>query len=126
MSRVLLAVVAFAVLAIPASAARQRANVSTTRLVPVSGVLSDFAGAALSGPQVVTFAIFEAANDGAALWTETRGRSARPLCGNWEVPCRCRWKSSTRNKLAGSKYRLGGTFLPFASESPQIRDTSNV
>jgi len=45
---------------------------ATNRLVPVSGILTDAAGAPLAGAQTVTFAIFEEADAGAALWTETQ------------------------------------------------------
>lgn len=44
----------------------------TTRLVPVSGVLTGSAGSPLTGPQTVTFALFDTQEGGAPLWTETQ------------------------------------------------------
>ncbi len=80
-----LAVVVLVLLAVPALATSQTPG-STTRLVPVTGVLTDAAGRALTGPQTVTFAIFDVSEGGAALWAETqqvtaddRGRYAARL-----------------------------------------------
>jgi hypothetical protein len=45
---------------------------STTRLLPMSGVLVDDAGQALSGAVTVTFSLYDAADGGQLLWSETQ------------------------------------------------------
>ncbi len=44
----------------------------TTRLVPVSGTLTDAAGTPLGGAQTVTFALFDEAEGGTLLWSEAQ------------------------------------------------------
>jgi hypothetical protein len=44
----------------------------TTRLVPISGVLSDGRGQPISGSVAVTFELFDSQLDGTLLWTETQ------------------------------------------------------
>lgn len=44
----------------------------TTRLVPVSGVLTDRRGRPLSGLVTVMFELYDAQQDGTLLWTETQ------------------------------------------------------
>ncbi len=44
----------------------------TTRFIPVSGTLTDAADAALAGLQTVTFALFDEAEGGTLLWSETQ------------------------------------------------------
>lgn len=53
------------------SQAPSTAQISTTRLVRFAGVLTDVAGNPLVEPQTVTFSLFEQAEGGTALWTET-------------------------------------------------------
>jgi hypothetical protein len=48
------------------------ASQSTTRLLPVSGALSDAAGQPRGGAAVVTFGLFDAQQDGTLLWTEVQ------------------------------------------------------
>jgi hypothetical protein len=43
---------------------------STTRLLPVSGVLTDINGNPRSGPVVVTFGLYDSQESGTLLWTE--------------------------------------------------------
>jgi hypothetical protein len=45
---------------------------STTRLIPVSGVLTDAAGHPRQGPAVVTFGLFDDQQGGTLLWTEVQ------------------------------------------------------
>jgi hypothetical protein len=45
---------------------------STTRLLPVSGVLTDAQGEPRKGAAVVTFGLFDAEQDGTLLWTEVQ------------------------------------------------------
>ena len=45
---------------------------STTRLLPVSGVLTSADGQPLTGSQVVVFGLYDAEQDDAPLWTETQ------------------------------------------------------
>lgn len=45
---------------------------STTRLLPVSGVLTDAQGERRKGAAVVTFGLFDAQQDGTLLWTEVQ------------------------------------------------------
>ncbi len=44
----------------------------TTRLIPVSGTLTDAAGTPLAGAQTVTFALFDEVEEGTLLWSETQ------------------------------------------------------
>ncbi len=44
----------------------------TTRLMPLSGVLTDAAGTPLAGPQTVTYALFDEAEGGTLLWSEVQ------------------------------------------------------
>ncbi len=44
----------------------------TTRLIPVSGTLTDAAGTPLAGAQTVTFALFDEAEGGTLLWSEAQ------------------------------------------------------
>jgi len=48
-----------------------QAEVSTTRLVRFAGVLTDATGGPLTGPQAVTLTLFDQAEGGVALWSET-------------------------------------------------------
>ena len=47
-------------------------SASTTRLVPVSGVLTDAKGGPLTGPVTVTLGLYDAQEQGTLLWTETQ------------------------------------------------------
>lgn len=65
----------------------------TTRLVPFAGILTDAGGTPLVGAQPVTFALFDEAEGGAPLWTETqtvtadeRGRYAAYLGTRQTLP----------------------------------------
>ena len=53
---------------VPPAAAQQ----STTRLLPVSGVLTDSGGQPRRGSAAVTFGLFDAQHDGTLLWTEVQ------------------------------------------------------
>ncbi len=66
-----LALVASAALPAVSHAQAQEAQSSTTRMVRFAGVLTDASGGPLVGPQTVTFTVYDAADGGAALWTET-------------------------------------------------------
>jgi trimeric autotransporter adhesin len=66
MSRVAILVALAALASYPTLA--QQTETSTTRLVPFAGVLPS----ASSGPQAVTFSLFDGAEGGALLWTETQ------------------------------------------------------
>jgi hypothetical protein len=48
------------------------AQISTTRLLPVSGSLTDASGAALTGKVTITFTLYDAPENGAELWSETQ------------------------------------------------------
>ncbi len=48
------------------------ASSPTTRLIPVSGILTDAAGTPLAGAQMVTFALFDEAEGATLLWSETQ------------------------------------------------------
>ncbi len=48
------------------------ASSPTTRLMPVSGTLTDAAGTPLAGTQMVRFALFDEAEGGTLLWNETQ------------------------------------------------------
>jgi hypothetical protein len=70
-----------------------QAQTASTRLLRFAGVLTDAAGAPLAGPQTVTFTIFDEADGGTALWTETlpvsadeRGRYAAHLGSTAALP----------------------------------------
>lgn len=54
----------------PSAVARDRE--SSTRLVPVSGVLTQADGQPLAGPLVVTFALYDAPEHGTLLWSESQ------------------------------------------------------
>ena len=45
---------------------------ATTRLLPVSGTLTDGRGAPITGEAVVTFSLYDASEGGVLLWTETQ------------------------------------------------------
>ena len=67
----------FVILAIAAAAAPGWAQhppdrSSTTRLLPVSGVLTDESGNPRRGRAVVTFGLYDSQEDGALLWTEVQ------------------------------------------------------
>ena len=47
-------------------------SASTTRLVPVSGVLTDAKGSPVTGPVMVTLGLYDAQEQGTLLWTETQ------------------------------------------------------
>ena len=53
-------------------AAQATLQTSTTRLLPVSGILTDVTGTPLTGTVIVNFTLFDAAEEGTALWSETQ------------------------------------------------------
>jgi hypothetical protein len=76
-----------------AHAQAPQAQPATTRLVRFAGVLTDASGGPLTGPQSVTFTLFDQAEGGTALWTETltvtaddRGRYAVNLGSTTPLP----------------------------------------
>jgi hypothetical protein len=62
---------ALAVSRAQAPQAQESTPASTTRLVRFAGVLTDAIGGPLTGPQTVTFTLFDQAESGVALWSET-------------------------------------------------------
>jgi hypothetical protein len=101
------------------------AQTSTTRLVRFAGVLTDAAGNPLSGPQSVTFMLFDQADGGTALWTETltvtaddRGRYAVNLGSTTPLPQdafrdeRARWLGVTVENNAQPRVMLSA--VPYA------------
>ena len=98
MTRSLIVTMCIALGATPALAAPQasqasQGQASTTRLVPHSGVLTDAAGHPLTGTHVVTFTLFDHAEGGTLLWTDTvtvtadaRGRYAAYLGAGQMLP----------------------------------------
>lgn len=87
----------------------------TTRLMPVSGVLTDGRGRPMSGRVTVSFELYDAREDGVLLWTETqqveadaRGRYTAYLGASAGVPQEA--FSSEQARWLG--VRVGGRELP--------------
>jgi hypothetical protein len=102
-SHVLIVILMLVGIAIPGSAQPSgTGQQSTTRLLPVSSVLTDAAGQPRRGSAVVTFGLFDAQQDGTLLWMEVQDVQADDR-GRISAPYRLfRKKSSAANRRVGS------------------------